>query len=223
LLEHILSTLIKAGWVIIPLVLTSVLGWYVAFQRFMALSRMSWNSKNKWDKSLREGNWAAYLHKLSNRKAAGRPEGILKQIYGERFGGRPGMEAKLDEQMKFFIPELEKGLSTLAILASAAPLMGLLGTVSGMVRTFQVISAFGTGNQALMSDSISESLMATQNGLLIAFPLMLMHVFLSAKAEALEKETLGSVNRVINSCVAVEIRDDGDGAWDMSKSNRSYA
>jgi biopolymer transport protein ExbB len=102
--------------------------------------------------------------------------------------------------MKFRIPELEKSLSTLAILASAAPLMGLLGTVAGIVRTFQVISAFGTGNQAMMSDSIAESLMATQNGLLVAFPLLLMHVWLSAKAEAIEKTALAEAQTLINIC-----------------------
>jgi biopolymer transport protein ExbB len=108
------------------------------------------------------------------------------------------MESRLDEVMKFKIPELERSLSTLAILASAAPLMGLLGTVSGIVRTFQVISAFGTGNQALMSDSIAEALMATQNGLLVAFPLLLMHVYLTSRAESIEHGALAAANSLIN-------------------------
>jgi len=76
--------------------------------------------------------------------------------------------------------------------------MGLLGTVSGIVRTFQVISAFGTGNQALMSDSIAESLMATQNSLLVAFPLLLMHVYLSSRAEAIEQRALAAAHALIN-------------------------
>lgn len=168
--EHLFESMTKTGWVLVPLLLASVLGWFLAFRRYWSLRK---------------------LQRTMTPDA-------LSAIQSVRSRGRDAMEARLDEVMKFQIPELERSLSTLAILATAAPLMGLLGTVSGMVRTFQVISAFGTGNQALMSDGIAESLMSTQNGLLVAFPLMIVHVFLTSKAEAIEKTTLSEARALMN-------------------------
>jgi len=198
MLETILNGIIKAGWVLGPLMLTSLVGWYLVFNRFFHLMKMEWSGLRKWQKLPRHLDQEKMILKLkAGEKKTVAGEALLS-IYEVRNQGRIAMESMLDEVMKFKIPELETSLSTLAILASAAPLMGLLGTVSGIVRTFQVISAFGTGNQALMSDSISESLMATQNGLLVAFPLLLMHVVLSSKAKAIEDRTLAAAHSLIN-------------------------
>jgi biopolymer transport protein ExbB len=176
--EHVFAGLIKTGWVLIPLVLASVAGWALVFERVFSLRRLE--------------------------KTVGAE--TLQAVNRARAGGRAAMEAELDEVMKFRVPDLERFLSTLAILASAAPLMGLLGTVSGMVRTFEVISVFGTGNQALMSDSISESLLATQNGLLVAFPLMLMHIRLTSRAEAIERNALAAAVAMMNRLAGPEHR-----------------
>ncbi|MEO7426348.1 MAG: MotA/TolQ/ExbB proton channel family protein [Fibrobacteria bacterium] len=196
--EHILEGMVKAGWVLIPLMLASLTGWYIVFRRTMALGRLDWGRMQEWRKRAAAGDWEGFLGRLTDRDRRSVAGEALSSVYAARAGGREAMEANLDEVMKFRVPELEKSLSTLAILASAAPLMGLLGTVAGIVRTFQVISAFGTGNQALMSDSIAEALMATQNGLLVAFPLLLMHVRLSAKAEAIENGALAAARALIN-------------------------
>jgi biopolymer transport protein ExbB len=198
--EHVLEGLIKAGWVLVPLVLASLAGWFIVLHRLFGLSRADWKGAALWRRRLAAKDWEAWLDQAkwpARRTVAG---DALSAVYFARMGGREAMEACLDEVMKFRVPELEQSLSTLAILASAAPLMGLLGTVTGIVRTFQVISAFGTGNQALMSDSIAESLMATQNGLLVAFPLLLMHVYLSSKAESIEKGALAAARSLINRC-----------------------
>jgi biopolymer transport protein ExbB len=200
--EHILEGMIKAGWVLIPLMLASLIGWFIVFHRMIGLGRLDWGKLPEWRKRLASGDWEAWLSRLTVRDRRTVAGNALASVYGARMGGREAMESHLDEVMKFRIPELEQSLSTLAILASAAPLMGLLGTVAGIVRTFQVISAFGTGNQALMSDSIAESLMATQNGLLVAFPLLLMHVYLSAKAESIEKSAMAEARSLINRCAA---------------------
>ena len=200
MLETLIEGLAKAGWVIIPLLAASLLGWYMAFDRMIGLTRLGWSRSGEFQKKLAGDDWQAAVEKLSPRERASTAGKALTAIYQVRAHGREAMEAKLDEVMKFQIPELEKFLSTLAILASAAPLMGLLGTVAGIVRTFQVISAFGTGNQALMSESIAESLMATQNGLLVAFPLMLMHVYLANRADGIEKRAMAASQALINRC-----------------------
>lgn len=196
--EHILEGMIKAGWVLIPLMLASVAGWCIVFHRFWALRGLEWRGLDRWRQGLRAEGADAGLEALTSRERGTVAGAAIHAVCSAREHGRATMEEALDEVMKFKIPELERSLSTLAILATAAPLMGLLGTVSGIVRTFQVISAFGTGNQALMSDSIAESLMATQNGLLVAFPLLLMHVLLTSRAEAIEHGALAAAHSLIN-------------------------
>lgn len=195
---------IKAGWVLVPLMLASLAGWYIVFRKLLALYALDWGSRPEWRRRLAQGRHAAFLDSMGDRDKRSVAGEALYRVWTARRGGRAAMEAGLDEVMKFRVPELERSLSTLAILASAAPLMGLLGTVSGIVRTFKVISAFGTGNQALMSDSIAESLMATQNGLLVAFPLLLMHVWLASKAEGIEKAALAEARTLINRCATAE-------------------
>jgi len=98
----------------------------------------------------------------------------------------------LDESVMSLVSSLDKYLSIISILASTAPLLGLLGTVTGMVATFDIISFFGTGNAKAMAGGISEALITTQTGLLIAIPGLYMSNFLKRRAERL-KQGIASV------------------------------
>ena len=95
------------------------------------------------------------------------------------------LSLKLDEAILREMPKLERGLITLAILAAIAPMLGLLGTVSGMIETFQSITLFGTGDPKLMSGGISQALVTTELGLAVAIPLLLIHSGLSGKSNRL--------------------------------------
>ena len=77
----------------------------------------------------------------------------------------------------------ERRLPLLAVIATAAPLMGLLGTVVGMVKTFALITVFGTGNAAKLSSGISEVLVATELGLVVAIPALVAHGFLAHRIQ----------------------------------------
>nr|WP_244225173.1 MotA/TolQ/ExbB proton channel family protein [Vibrio aquaticus] len=102
------------------------------------------------------------------------------------------LEAVVDEQSK-----LEKGLSMLKLLAALAPMLGLLGTVTGMIETFQVITQFGNGDPKVMAGGISMALVTTVLGLIAAMPLLLAHNILSSQAESirniLEKQGIALV------------------------------
>lgn len=102
------------------------------------------------------------------------------------------LEAIVDEQA-----HLERGLSMLKLLAAIAPMLGLLGTVAGMIETFQVITQFGNGDPKVMAGGISMALVTTVLGLVSAIPLLLAHNILSSQAEKvrtiLEKQGLGIV------------------------------
>jgi biopolymer transport protein ExbB len=88
---------------------------------------------------------------------------------------------------------LKRNLSVIAILAAVAPLFGLLGTVTGMMTTFDVIGIFGTGNAKAMAGGISEALITTQSGLLVAIPGLFMSEMLNRKNNRME----GSLNELV--------------------------
>lgn len=97
---------------------------------------------------------------------------------------------RLDEQLAEESSMLNRGLPTVAVLAAVSPLLGLLGTVTGMIETFQSITLFGTGDPKLMSGGISQALITTQLGLAVAIPLVLFHSLLTGRANRLT-ESLG--------------------------------
>jgi len=114
--------------------------------------------------------------------------------------GREMMENALQEAILKEIPPLERFLSTLGMLAAIAPLLGLLGTVTGMIDTFFVITQHGTGDPRLMSDGISVALVTTMLGLSVAIPIMLVHTLLSRAVDnriaEMEEKAVALINIV---------------------------
>ncbi len=96
------------------------------------------------------------------------------------------------------IPQLEDGLDTMAAWVSVAPLLGLLGTVVGMVKTFSIITQFGVGNPNLLSEGISVALLTTQSGLIVAFPCLLFHNYLQGKKNILVKELSADSEKLLH-------------------------
>jgi len=114
------------------------------------------------------------------------PLGRILSAYSET--GSQDVETislKLDEAILREIPKIERGIVTLAIIAAITPMLGLLGTVSGMIETFQSITLFGTGDPKLMSGGISQALVTTELGLAVAIPIMLIHSAISSKSNRL--------------------------------------
>jgi biopolymer transport protein ExbB len=111
---------------------------------------------------------------------------------------REEMENALQEAILKEIPPMERFLSTLGMLAAIAPLLGLLGTVTGMIDTFHVITMHGTGDPRLMSGGISEALVTTMLGLTVAIPLMLSQTLLNRTVEnrigEMEEKAVALVN-----------------------------
>jgi biopolymer transport protein ExbB len=107
------------------------------------------------------------------------------------------LQLHLDEAILKEVPKLQAGLSPLKILAAIGPLLGLLGTVTGMIITFQQITLFGTGDPKLMASGISQALVTTVQGLVMSIPLLLLHSFLQSRSkdliQLLEEETAGII------------------------------
>ncbi|MFQ5563169.1 MAG: MotA/TolQ/ExbB proton channel family protein [Parvularculaceae bacterium] len=104
---------------------------------------------------------------------------------------------KLDDAILKEVPRLEGGLNLVKVIAAVAPLLGLLGTVIGMINTFQAITLFGTGDPQIMASGISEALVTTVLGLISAIPLLLLHAFASGAAkrvtQILEEQAAGLI------------------------------
>ncbi len=117
----------------------------------------------------------------------------------EKAANAENLELILDEAITREIPVLEKGLPMIKLLAAVAPLLGLLGTVTGMIATFQSISLFGTGDPKLMASGISQALVTTMLGLCVAIPLLFLHSLVASRSrtlvQILDEQTAGLINR----------------------------
>jgi len=124
--------------------------------------------------------------------------GKLNNIYSKYKGDTPEeLEAQLEDVLAKTAPALEKNLSIIKLLAAVAPLLGLLGTVIGMIETFQAITLFGTGDPKLMAGGISQALVTTMLGLIAAVPLLFVHNILDSRSRAIsqiyEEQAIGYV------------------------------
>lgn len=136
--------------------------------------------------------------KKSATPSAGNPLGRVLQIYADnKEMDAETLELRLEEQVLKETARIEGFLWLIKVVSAVAPLMGLLGTVTGMINTFQIITLFGTGDPKMMASGISEALVTTMLGLLVAIPLLLMHSVLSSLARGvtlvLEEQTTGLI------------------------------
>lgn len=155
----------KCGIVFFPLFFSGLLGWFYLLNVFFLVTK----------KNIEE-----ILLKFE-KKISPQDNQQQKEIKTEHF---------ILENIQTYIRQL----NTVKALAGVAPLLGLLGTVNGMIQTFNVISLFGSGNAVLMADGISEALITTQTGLAIAFSLLLFHTLINNRVKKLIKEVRVSVS-----------------------------
>jgi len=153
------------GYVIVVLGIVSLI---LALSRLVALSLMS----------------AKVSSQLKNAEPnTNNPLGrVLKVAKDNADTDRETLELKLSEAIFKERPALERGLAFLKIISVVAPLMGLLGTVTGMINTFQAITLFGTGDPKLMAGGISQALVTTVEGLVVAIPTVLLHTIVSGRS-----------------------------------------
>ncbi|MBC6415414.1 MAG: MotA/TolQ/ExbB proton channel family protein [Bdellovibrionales bacterium] len=143
------------------------------------------------------------LQKQSKQTLKNNPLGEIMQTFVNfKEEKQDILELKMEEAILQQSSSTKKGLGTIKLLSSLAPLLGLLGTVIGMITTFQSITLFGTGDPKLMAGGISQALVTTALGLVVAIPLIFIHNFLLIKANRLiqifEEESLGLLSRKYN-------------------------
>ena len=195
----------KGGPIVYPILGIGILALLIILERIIYLFRKSINADRFVDAvcghaSRKEWGKCADLCRQAGKKPI--PNVLLSGI-NSRDVSREDMENVLQEAILNEIPQLERFLSTLGMLAAIAPLLGLLGTVTGMINTFHVITCYGTGDPRMMSGGISEALVTTMLGLSVAIPIMLCHTLLSGKVEnvigQMEKKAVLFVNTVFKA------------------------
>jgi biopolymer transport protein ExbB len=125
------------------------------------------------------------------------PKDLVEEVMYERM---------LDTKLR-----LQAYLPFVALASAAAPLMGLLGTVTGMINTFKLITVFGSGDAKTLSSGISEALVTTEFGLIVAIPSLLLYAFLSRKArrlvDGMEKTAVSLLNRISTTPAPEPVRE----------------
>ncbi|MFP4143679.1 MAG: MotA/TolQ/ExbB proton channel family protein [Phycisphaeraceae bacterium] len=182
--EGLFATLEAGGLVLVPLGAVALLALVLMAERVWVLyGRSAGDSAaaTRLIEAARAGREeAARKHAAQARGAIGR---TLQACLARRRQGQHAMEDAIQAQLLHELPRLQRFLGGIAILAAVAPLLGLLGTVTGIIQTFGVIQAFGNANVSLMADGISEALITTAAGLVIAIPILLVHSALSGRVD----------------------------------------
>ena len=155
------------GYVILGIGLLGVL---IALERFVRLNII--NRRIKWQ--------LQHPNDVKAHNPLGRVLAVFNQHQDKDM---EVLELRMDEAILKETPQLSRGIRFLKLLAAVAPLLGLLGTVVGMIATFQAISLFGTGDPKLMAGGISQALVTTMLGLFVAIPLLFLHANISARSQ----------------------------------------
>ncbi len=171
------------GIIIVPIIGLSVLMWLLIVDRVLFFRRL--HRKNMDSKTARrhiQDNCTPDPHVYRGAVSL-----LVAEFLYRRSGNRELDRKILDETVLKINRRLTDYLAIIGVLAAVAPLLGLLGTVTGMIATFDVLAVFGTGNAKAMAGGISEALITTQTGLLVAIPGLYMKGFLDRRALGLQQ------------------------------------
>ncbi|MEH6504280.1 MAG: MotA/TolQ/ExbB proton channel family protein [Cycloclasticus sp.] len=181
-----LDILMQGGWLMVPIIACSVISLAIIGERFWSLS-----SKKITPSQLVSSVWKLHkanqldksrVHSLSVSSPLGRvlAAGIMNQSHGREI-----MKESIEEAGRQVVHELEKYLNTLGTIASITPLLGLLGTVIGMIKVFAAIMEYGVGDPSVLAGGISQALITTAAGLTVAIPTLMFYRYFRGRVDEL--------------------------------------
>ncbi len=204
--------LIKAGgWLIVPILACSLVAAIIIFERLLALRRAR----------VLPGQLMAILQHWMELGAINQQEmqtlpltsplgRIVAAGLANRGRSREILRERIEDTGRHVVHELERFLNTLGTIAAISPLLGLLGTVAGMIKIFQVVSVQGNSNFSLLSVGIAEALVTTAAGLTVAIPSLLFYRYFQGRVDELvvriEQETLQLIDLLDGGTAAEERR-----------------
>lgn len=194
-----LELVTAGGWLMVLILLCSIVGLAICVERLYTLNAKKIAPPHLlatvW-KQLKAGELDA--ERLRNLKTASPLGRILAAGLGNAYHGRDVMKESIQEAAGHVVHDLERYLNTLGTIAAVTPLLGLLGTVVGMIKVFAEIMAQGTGNASALAGGISQALITTAAGLAVAIPALVMHRYFVGRIDGivveLEQETIKLVD-----------------------------
>jgi biopolymer transport protein ExbB len=180
----VLEIILSGGWLMAPILLCSVLTLTIIVERFWTLQRKKVVPE---DLGEQVQDWAArheldrrHIEQLREESALGR---VLAAALINRHRSRDLIKEAVEDTGRHVVHELERFLNTLGTIAGISPLLGLLGTVIGMIRVFSAILAHGVGNANVLAGGISEALITTAAGLTVAIPSFFFYRYFKGRVE----------------------------------------
>ena len=203
--------LIKAGgWLMVPILLCSVVAMAIIAERFWTLQSKRVAPRNL---VVQVWQWARSGHLTEERIRTLRKASPLGRILAaglaNRHLDRGLMKEGLEDVGRHVVHELERYLNSLGTIASITPLLGLLGTVIGMIKVFSVITTQGVGDPGVLAGGISEALITTAAGLLIALPALVAHNLLVRRMDKFTLEIEEAVTD-LNDYISLERSHDAE-------------
>jgi len=182
----VFELIVSGGWIMAPIILCSILAFTIVAERFWTLR----------EKSIAPPNLAEQIIKLHKKKRI--TNEVIEKLYSDSplgrilasglrnmNGAREIMKESIEEEGRQVAQELERFLNTLGTIASITPLLGLLGTVIGMIKVFAVITSLGVGDPKVLADGISEALITTAAGLSVAIPTVMFYRYFRGRVDEL--------------------------------------
>jgi len=194
--------IVKAGGIVmVPIILCSILAVAITLERLWTLREQRVVPVELTDRVWQWIENRALTDKqimaLEQHSPLGR---VLAAGISNRHRDRAVMISAIEDAGRHVTHELERYLNTLGTIAAASPLLGLLGTVTGMIRTFRAITSVGIGNPGAMAGGIAEALLTTAAGLLVAIPALFAYRYLRGRVDTLviqmEKESIKLVQAI---------------------------
>jgi biopolymer transport protein ExbB len=205
----VLELVTAGGWLMFPILLCSIAALGISIERVITLNPTRISPPHLlavvWKQLKDDDMDAAQLRTLRASSPLGE---ILAAGLTNARHGRDVMKESIQEAASHVVHNLERYLNTLGTIAAVTPLLGLLGTVVGMIKVFTEIMAQGTGNASVLAGGISEALITTATGLSVAIPSLIMHRYFTGRIDAivvdLEQQTIKLVDALHNEVPGVE-------------------
>ncbi len=196
----------SGGWLMVPILLCSIIAAAISVERLWTLQRSRITPKN-----LLAQVWAALKNndmdavRLRDLRASSPLGQVLAAGVANAKRGREVMKEAMEEVASQASHDMERYLTSLGVIASISPLLGLLGTVVGMIKVFTALMMEGAGNANVLAGGISQALITTAAGLSVAIPAIMFHRFFQRRVDELvmimEQEAVKLVEMMQNGAV----------------------
>lgn len=197
-----LEMMLAGGWMMLPILLASVIAAAITVERVWTLLSIGPDETGTLQQvvAIHDAGQvsAQWVRDLRDQSSLGR---VLAAVLVASARGRDAMKESVVETMEHVQHDLERFLTVLGIIAEVTPLMGLLGTVMGMIKVFSVIMTEGTGQATSLAGGISEALITTAAGIAVAIPSMISYRLLSRRVEAICLSIEHDAHRLVDHIV----------------------